>query len=106
MTDADGETGVGGEHQDGYGGLEGAHAGGDFGSVQAGHRVVEHDRGDRLLRKETNAGLAVERGQDLVSGTLEQDATDLKADVFVVDTEDEWRVSCRGFHFRHLGQFI
>lgn len=89
--DVCGEAEEGGEQEDGDGGFDDAHAGGDLAAVHAGHGVVENDDVDGLGGEDFEARGSAERSDDTIPGALEDDFANLESDDLVVDAQHKRR---------------
>ena len=83
------ESDVGRQEKDRNFGFNLSHARSDLGPVHAGHGIVQHDSRDGLTGEDIDAFGAFEGADNVISGTLKQDASNLKADNFVIDAEHE-----------------
>ena len=66
-----------------------AHLQSDLASMHPRHRVVENYHLHRLIGEDLQPRRSIQGGEHPVAGALQQDLSNLEADLFVIDAEYE-----------------
>ena len=83
-TDLIGQTHISREQKNGYVRFCIAHLFGDFAAMHPRHCVVEYDGCHWLRREQLQSGLAVRRGEDVITGAFEQYLPNAQSDDLIV----------------------